>query len=189
MSNGEDTVDCLRNTVYNRRWMDPLLLLEVPFDVGFDAESEELHFLSYDARGRIVGVTHRLDRATDGRVEREYGVLLVKDRGFAAARPSVARKAVVVRYRGHVTPLPDSCGDLVGRFATEHGRWEWLVFVHRQDPQALSGKSPAKAAPARTERTESEAPPPVRRSVGIAGSSASRPTTPEPQEDVWPFPA
>lgn len=165
----------------------PLLFSEVPFDLPFDRDFFEVEFLAFHPKATVTGVARRLERDEAGAVRREYGVLLVRDRGLVANDPTVTRRVVVARSMGNVTPLPESAGDLVGRFSTDHERWVWLVFQWRGESPPYQQRSPSRpvsSAPARSAAPSRPL---------LASGTDPRPAAPAlsqtVEDDAWPFPA
>lgn len=158
-------------------------LLEVEFSLEFEGESFPVDFECCHPKARIVDVGHRIDRRADGSVEREYGVLVVRDDGVVA-EANLRRSALVVRRMGRLCPLPDSSGRLIGSFSSHHGGHHWFVFDATSSTArphvTRRQKTPGKTA------EEPSSPPPETASAPQESRSASSGEVKEPEEpDFW----
>lgn len=127
-------------------------LLEVPLDVSFLNERWPVGFNVSHPSARLLAVEKRRDLRADGTTEREYGVLVVRDRGYAA-HASIYRHVIMVRARTGATPIPREAGRLVGQFSTENGLSRWLVFEGR-----VAERAPASASRPESARRSASAP-------------------------------
>jgi hypothetical protein len=127
-----------------------LLLCEHEFSVTFEGLYQLITFECYDPRAVAVGVLVRRDylfsSPTSQPSIREQPVLLVRDRGSYGKDPPSLGSAVVVRRTGRMTPIPEFCGPMVGRFSTDGA--DWLVFAHRVPPAEVIDVPAPLAVPA-----------------------------------------
>lgn len=167
----------------------PYLLWEERFDLSFEGSYQVHEFRTLHRKASVVGVRHGLDRAMDGKVEREYGVLLVKDRGFVANEHKETQSVLVIRRIGDLTPLPDTAGALLGTFWTDHGQNVWYVFAVRfPESPPLSTYSPVRRehreSPSQSPSPKEE--PAVPPSNGSQEDSSAAPHPPLVEDSVWP---
>lgn len=170
----------------------PYLLWEERFDVSFEGSYSVHEFRTLHKKATVVGVRKEMERAIDGKVEREYGVLLVKDRGFVANEHKETQSVIVIRRIGDLTPLPDTAGELLGTFATDHCQNVWHVFSVRF-PEAPSTRQKAQSSPESNERPELSSPPPPQSEESsspadssLVGASPVDASPPSAEDSVWP---
>lgn len=110
-------------------------LAEVEFELGFESVWFAVPYQKSHAKARVESAFLRRHTRENGSLERECGVLLVRDTGHVA-RPVGSHFAVVVRADGGICELPDFAGDFVARFTSENGRHTWYVFEGRAESAA-----------------------------------------------------
>lgn len=149
----------------------PYLLSEVPIGLEFEGSYSEQTIYAHHSKARAVSAAKREER-NDGRLERELGVVVLHDRGYVADEPQFPIPVVVVRRLGSVTPIPESCGELLGTFTTEHGRWTWLVFLSRSPAPQIG----ARERPVSPERKQSPSSRPSSRPAPTASQGQGEPS-------------
>lgn len=170
----------------------PYFLWTERFDLTLNTDSFLVDFSTIHPKATVVGVERGQERAQDGQVEREFGLLLIKDRGMVAEEHTNARCVIVTRRLGDLTHLPDAAGERLGTFSTDHGQHVWDVWTSRM-PEARAPREKSAPAPAADERPRSHEGSPTPEedsrapsSTGDrADSSASAPLPPE-EDSVWP---
>jgi hypothetical protein len=166
----------------------PYLLWEERLDTSFEYSYSVHNFQTFHPRAKMVGLARREERSDDGKVVREWGAILIHDKGFAAHEKRYTKSVVVVRRLGDVTPIPGFCGELLGSFVSDHGRWTWLVFLPREDAPPSARASEGAAPPARNGKAPQPAPrrePEAARTAAPSVQPRNESPPPPDEEILW----
>lgn len=136
-------------------------------------------YFCHDPRAKVEGVVRKQDRRSDGSLEREFGALLIRDRGSVGSKPKYRKYVTVVRRVGQLTPIPESCGELLGSFSTANGFHTWLVFLPPRDALALPAEE-SSALPRREAPAQSREAAPSKEKARVRPPSVRPPPPPAP---------
>jgi hypothetical protein len=119
------------------------------FSVALDFEGKS-RLIEYEVSCKGAKVTHvtlRKDYDEKGRLAKEALVLLVQDKG--SIDPELVKCVVVVRRLNDLTPLPETCGALLGYVQPSADRFAYYVFDAMVRPQDVRSKASETTSPAR----------------------------------------
>lgn len=166
--------------------MDQNLLWEENFDLQHDMEGWYVHeFYVHHPNARLEGVERREERDPRGQLSREWGALMVHDRGYVGRKAEHLRWVGVIRRINAITPLPDWAGRLLGTFKTNYGKFTWLVFLPAEGKLAPVGAG----TPAHAECRKSASPAPLPAPSAAKAAPSETESPPAPHEPAPPPPA
>lgn len=163
--------------------MSELFLCEWPFPLEFEGDSMVVEYQVAHPKAKIDDVITIKEYNLLGHPTGEKGFLLVKDLGDTSKLQK--RRAIVVRRKNELTPLPEECGKLVRTIHCYGGRWTYYVFDGKELPSRRNtSEETTPPSPEKSEDTQAgvSAAPPGESKTNVASHASD---TTSPDTDAW----